>query len=210
MNYTELKTAIQEYAENTETTFVSNLDTFIRQAEERINHSLRLPDFKKNSTGTTTASNPYLALPPDYLASFSLASIVAGVHDYLLYKDVAFLREAFPLAATEGTPRFYAQWDDDTLLLAPTPNANLTMELHYFADPPSIVTSTTSWVGDNAESMLLYGCLVEAYTFMKGEPDLIELYDTRYKEALDRFKDLGEARSRKDAFREIELMRPPT
>lgn len=210
MNYTQLKTLIQDYTENDETTFVATLDDFIRQAEERISHAMRLPDFRKNSTGTTSSGNSYLALPPDYLAAFSLASIVSNVHDFLLYKDVNFIREAFPLAATQGTPRFYGQWDDDTLLLGPTPNGNLTMELHYFAQPPSIVTNTTSWLGDNAESLLLYGCLVEAYTFMKGEPDLIELYETRYKEALDRFKDLGEARSRKDTFRQIELMRPPT
>lgn len=191
MNYTELSTAIQNYTEYAETTFVSQIPTFIRQAEERIFRTILIPELRKNSTATLAAGSQYLARPGDFLVAFSLAIIDAdNEHTYLIDKDVNFIREAYPNAATTGVPRYYAQFDgsntsgDGHFLIAPTPALSYTVELHYYYDPPSIVDSTTSWLGDNAESALLYGALVEAYTFMKGEAELLAQYDKRYNEAL--------------------------
>lgn len=210
MNYTELKSLIQDYTENDETTFVSHLDDFIRQTEERLTHLMRMPYFKKNSTGTATASSRYLSTPSDFLSPFSLAVQVSGSYQFLLPKNVDFIREAYPDPSVEGLPKYYALWDEDTFVLAPTPDQGYTMELYYFAQPASIVTANTSWFGDNMESALLYGCLVEAYTYMKGEQDLVQLYDAKFKEAVTRFKDLGEARTTKDIYRSGELSREPS
>ena len=200
--FTTLKSTLQDYLETTETTFVDNLTVIITQAEDRILKSIQLPDFKKNSTGNTTSGPPYLTCPSDFLAPYSLAVDNSG-YEFLLYKDVNFIREAYPDSTTTGIPKYYSLFDAESFILAPTPNANLTAELHYFYKPESITaaSSGTSWLGDNAESTLLYGCLVEAYTFLKGEPDLLQLYATRYEDALAKLKGLGEGYDTTDSYR---------
>jgi len=202
MNYAELVQAIQDYCENDEATFVSQIPTFVRQAEERINRAVQIPDLRKNVTGTLTASNRFLAQPEDFLSVFSLAVIDDdGDYEFLLPKDVNFVREAYPSTSTSGKPQYYAIFDDDTFILAPTPDSGYNVQLHYYYDPESIVTAGTSWLGDNAETALLYGCLIEAYTFMKGESDMIQLYMARYEEALSHLFNLGEGRNRMDSYR---------
>jgi hypothetical protein len=203
--FTTLKTAIQDYTQNTESTFVTNLPTLIVQAENRIVKSVELPNFRKNVTGTLTSSSPYLSTPTDYLYPFSLAVLDSSSnYEYLLNKDVSFIRQSFPSASTTGTPKFYAQFDDDTFIIAPTPDLNYTVELHYFYIPTSITTSSdgTSWLGTNATEALLYASLVEAYTFMKGEPDILSNYENRFKEALQRLTLESDGYNRKDAFRD--------
>ena len=199
---TTLKTAIQDYLQTTETTFVNNLDVIIKQAEDRILKSVQLPDFRINRTGTMTASNQYLSTPTDFLAPYSLAVDNSG-YEYLIFKDVNFVREAYPSASTTGVPKYYALFDDETFIVGPTPNSGFTVELHYFYRPESITTaaSGTSWLGSNAESSLLSGCLLEAYTFLKGDPDLMQLYATRYEDALGKLKSLGEGYSTTDSYR---------
>ena len=200
--FTTLKQAIQDYLETDETTLVNNLPTIITQAEERILKSVQLPNFRKNVTGTTTQSNSYLETPSDFLSPYSLAVDNSG-YEYLLFKDVNFIRQAYPVAATTGIPKHYALFDNSTFILGPTPNANLTVELHYFYEPESITvaSSGTSWLGSNAENALLYGCLVEAYTFIKGEPDLMQLYQARYETAMQELISLGEGYSTTDSYR---------
>jgi len=203
--FTTLKTAIQDYTQNTESTFVTNLPTLIVQAENRIIKSVELPNFRKNVTGTLTSSSPYLSTPTDYLYPFSLAVLDSSSnYEYLLNKDVSFIRQSFPSASTTGTPKFYAQFDDDTFIIAPTPDSNYTVELHYFYIPTSITTSAdgTSWLGTNATEALLYASLVEAYTFMKGEPDILVNYEKRFQEALQRLTLESDGYNRKDAFRD--------
>ena len=203
--FTTLKTAIQDYTQNTESTFVTNLPTLIVQAENRIIKSVELPNFRKNVTGTLTSGNPYLSTPTDYLYPFSLAVLdSSNNYDYLLNKDVSFIREAYPTASTTGSPKFYAQFDDDTFIVAPAPDANMTDELHYFYIPESITvaSSGTSWLGTNATEALLYSSLVEAYTFMKGEPDILSGYENRFKEALGRLTLESDGYNRRDAYRD--------
>ena len=203
--FTTLKSAIQDYTQNTESTFVSNLPTLIVQAENRIVKSVELPNFRKNVTGTLTSTNPYLSAPTDYLYPSSLAVLDSDSnYSYLLNKDVSFIREAYPSASTTGTPKFYAQFDDDTFIVAPSPSSALTVELHYFYKPTSITESTdgTTWLGTNATEALLYGSLVEAYTFMKGEPDILAGYENRFKEALGKLTLESDGYNRKDAFRD--------
>jgi len=203
--FTTLKTAIQDYTQNTETSFVTNLPTLIVQAENRIIKSVELPNFRQNVTGTLTSGNPYLSTPSDYLYPFSLAVLdSSNNYDYLLNKDVSFIREAYPTASTTGSPKFYAQFDDDTFIVAPTPDANLTVELHYFYIPQSITVASSgeSWLGTNATEALLYASLVEAYTFMKGEPDIMANYEKRFQEALQRLTLESDGYNRKDAFRD--------
>ena len=203
--FTTLKSAIQDYTENTETTFVNDLSIIIVQAENRINSTVQLPDFRSNKTASTSTDNPYLAIPDDFLYPYSLAVLNSdSEYNFLLNKDVNFIREAYPASGSnKGLPKFYAQFDEDHFILGPTPDANYTVELHYFYLPQSITTSSdgTSWLGTNASDALLYGCLVEAYTFMKGEPDIIATYDTRYKEALKQLVIENDGRNRKDAYR---------
>ncbi len=204
MNYTELKQAIQDYTENTETTFVNNLDDFIKQAEQRIYNEVQIPYLRKNVTGAATASNKYLQTPTDFLAPYSMAAILAdGSYEYMLNKDVNWMREAYPDPATTGTPKYYALFDDDTFIMAPTPSTALSIELHYYYYPESITvaSSGTTWLGDNYEQTLLYGSLLEAYTFMKGDADLITLYKGRYDEAMKQLKMLGDGKDRRDAYR---------
>jgi hypothetical protein len=203
--FTTLKTAIQDYTQNTESTFVTNLPTLIVQAENRIIKSVELPNFRQNVTGTLTSGNPYLSTPSDYLYPFSLAVLdSSNNYNYLLNKDVSFIREAYPTASTTGSPKFYAQFDDDTFIVAPTPDANLTVELHYFYIPQSITVASSgeSWLGTNATEALLYASLVEAYTFMKGEPDILSGYENRFKEALGRLTLESDGYNRRDAYRD--------
>ena len=213
MNYTELVQAIKDYTENEETTFVNQIPTFVRQAEERIYRSVMIPELRKNVTASTTAGNQYLARPSDFLAVFSIAVVDgSGNYNYLLDKDVNCIREAYPSSSTQALPQFYGQFDgDDTLgsgnfILGPTPDAAYTVELHYYFDPPSIVSTGTSWLGDNAEAALLYGCLIEAYTYMKGEADMLNLYEQRYQEALAQLGGVG-IRSMRDNYRDGEFIR---
>ena len=200
--YDQLKTAIQDYTENDETTFVSQIPTFVRQAEERINRSVLIPDLRRNVTGNTTSSNRFVNTPSDFLAVFSFAVVdSSNKYQFLLPKDVNFLREAYPQTTTTGTPVYYAIFNDESFIVAPTPDANYTVQLHYYYDPPSIVSSSTSWLGDNAETALLYGTLLEAYSFMKGEADLINLYAKRYEEAIAQLYNLGKGLNRSDSYR---------
>ena len=200
--FTTLKSAMQDYLQNTETTFVDSLPTIIVQAENRILKSVQLPDFRKNTTGTMTSDNAYLSTPTDFMAPYSLALDNSG-YEFLIFKDVNFIREAYPVSTTTATPKYYGLFDDDSFILGPTPNSNYSVELHYFYKPTSITTSGdgTSWLGDNAETVLLYGCLVEGYTFMKGEPDLLAAYEKQYQDALMHLKSLGEGYSTTDSYR---------
>lgn len=207
MNYTQLSQALQDYLETSETSFVSNIPTFVRQAEERIYRTVQIPELRKNATATTTANNRYLARPTDFLAPFSLAVIDAlGNYTYLLEKDMSFIREAYPNPTTTAMPKYYAQYDGDfptltgNFLLGPTPNAAYSVEMQYYYDPPSIVTSGTSWLGENAESALLYGSLLEAYTYLKGDPDMLAHYTNRYNEAMLQLFGI-DLRSNRDDYR---------
>lgn len=200
--YTTLTQAIKDYTENTETTFVSNIPVFVKTTEEQLLRSIQLPDFRKNVTGTLTQSNQYLATPSDFLYPYSLAIDNSG-YEFLIFKDVNFIREAFPASATTGVPKYYGQFDDDFFIVAPTPSSGFDVELHYFYIPQSITASSdgTSWLGTNASEVLLYASLVEAYTFMKGEPDIMSNYENRFKEALGRLTLESDSYNRKDAYR---------
>lgn len=197
-----LKTAIQDYTDNTETSFVTNLPNFIKAAEERIFKNVDLEVFRKNVTTAFTSSDKFLSLPTDYLASFSLQITTSGSEDFLLQKDVNFLQEAFNASTSTGVPRFYAQFDINNFIVAPTPNSNYAVELHYYYRPASLTAgadSGTTWLSTNAPFALLFGSLVDAYLFMKGEPDLIQQYEKRFMDQLTRLKDYGEARENEDA-----------
>jgi len=203
--YSTLKSAIQNYTDSTETTFVANLDNFIKAAEQRILNSIDLQYFRKNVTGTVTANDQYLGVPTDYLASFSLSVISSSNKEFLLEKDVNFVQSINPNSATTGTPKYYAFFDINNFILAPTPSANAVAELHYFYRPDSLTAggdSGTTWLSTNAPNAMLYGSLVEAYIYLKGEPDLMKLYTDRFMESLVRLKDYGEARENSDAYRQ--------
>tara|TARA_R110000744_G_scaffold10284_2_gene32078 strand:+ start:970 stop:1614 length:645 start_codon:yes stop_codon:yes gene_type:complete len=201
--FTTLKTAIEDYTQNTETTFVSQLSRFILNAEERILKECQLDVFRKNSQGTVSSGNSYLQKPTDFLSQNSLSVINSSNKEFLLYKQVTMLQDYTPNSATTGTPKYYADWDEVTFLLAPTPDSNYTVELHYFYRPTSITTSAdgTSWLGTNAELALLYGSLLEAYTFMKGEADVLQIYNGRFQESLQWLKNLGEGLQTRDQYR---------
>lgn len=200
--YTTLKTAIQDYLQTTETSFVTNLPTFITQAEERILRTVQLPDFRKNVTGTLTSGDQYLAMPSDFLSQYSLAIDNTG-YEYLLFKDANFIRESFPSSSTQGVPKYYGIFDDANFIIGPTPNANFAVELHYLYKPASITTdpSGTSWLGTNAENALLYGSLIEAYVYLKGDPDMMSLYQSKFDESLAQLKILGEGFNTTDNYR---------
>lgn len=223
MNYTELFNTIQSYTENnfpdftladgsTETT-AEQINRFIRQAEQRIYNSVQFPSLRKNVTGVSVSGNKYLSAPEDFLAVYSLAAIDAlGNYEYLLNKDVNFIRQAYPNPTSDtGIPKYYALFGpvisgssittELSLILGPTPDAAYSMELHYYYYPESIVTAGTTWLGDNFDTVLLYGCLIEAYTFMKGETDMLSMYENKYKEALGLAKRLGDGMERQDAYR---------
>jgi len=202
ITYSQLRQGIQDYLEDTETTFVDNLDRIIRNAEDRILHLVNIPDFRKNATSSTSVSGRLLATPEDFLSPHSIELNDGTDWEYLLNKDVNFIDAAFP-ARTSGVPRFYAVWDDDNFLLGPTPDAAYTVELHYYARPTSIVDSGdgTSWLGNQAENALLYASIVEAYTFLKGEQDLMQVYEGRFQEAMSRLSNLGVKSQMKDDYR---------
>jgi hypothetical protein len=211
MNYTQLVAQIQDYTENQFTTTVIN--TFITQAEQRIYNTVQLPALRKNVTGTTTSGNKYLAIPTGWLATFSLAVINAdNEYLYLLNKDVNFIRQSFPDTDSDfyGVPQYYAVFDQNTFILGPTPDANYSMELHYFYYPESITTVVggQTWLGDNFSSVLLYGSLLEAYTYMKGEKDVLDNYRVRYDEAMLLLKQLADGKDRQDAYRSGQVRYP--
>lgn len=202
MNYATLSQLLQDYTQNYSSEFVAAIPEIVKLAEDRIYQSVQIPSLKKNSTSAFVSGNKYLAQPDDFLAPYSMAvKSASGVYSYLLEKEVGFINEAYPDPSITGVPRYYAIFTDDTFVVAPTPNANLQVELHYFYEPESIVTAGTSWLGDNVESVLFYGSLVEAYTYMKGEADLIALYKGRYDESIARLKMLGEGMGKRDNFR---------
>jgi hypothetical protein len=229
MNYSELVTAIQTYTENNfptttlaDSTVVSSttqINRLITQAEQRIYNSVQFPSIRKNQYSAITANNKYVSLPDDFLSVYSLALVTGvtnsnldtGTFEYLLNKDVNFIRQAYPTPNSTGEPKYYALFgpringvtitNELSLILGPTPDASYYVELHYYYYPESITTAVTTWLGDNFDTVLLYGALVEAYTYMKGEADLIALYDTKYKEALALAKRLGDGMERQDAYR---------
>ena len=217
MNYSSLVAAVSSYSENTFPTVDMNM--FITQAEKRIYNTVQIPSLRKNVTGSTTTNNKYLQCPTDFLSAFSLAAInpTTGAYTFLLNKDVNFIREVFPTPTSTGAPKYYALFgprsDNEaelTFILGPTPNAVYSTELHYFYYPESIVTASNTWLSDNYDPVLLYGTLVEAYTYMKGEPDMIGLYDGKYKEALGQLKRLGDGLERQDAYRSGQARIPVT
>lgn len=225
MNYAQLTATIEDYTENTFT--ATELATFVQNAEQRIYNSIQFPALRKNVTGSLTSGNKYLSAPSDFLSVFSLAVIDSGDYYYLLDKDVNFIREAYPNSTTAtGIPQYYAIFGPTTtsvppvtptnelsFILGPTPNSNYTVELHYFYYPVSMSDtvnnpSGTSWLGDNFDSVLLYGSLLEAYVFMKGEQDLMAKYQQRYDEALALAKQLGDGKNRQDAYRNGQVRYP--
>ena len=225
MNYSELFTQIQTYTENqfpdtfvqvttggsqTNVNAVTQINTFIMQAEERIYNTVQIPSLRKNVTGNCSSTSKYLACPNDYLSTYSLAIInTDGTYEYLLNKDVNFIRQSYPDPTATGLPRYYALFgsrlndpNELTFILGPSPGINYGVELHYFYYPESIVTAGTSWLGDNYSPVLLYGSLVEAYTYMKGEADMVTLYNSKYNEALAQLNRLGTGLERGDAYRD--------
>lgn len=225
MNYQELFDAIQSYTENNfpsftlssggEDTTTEQIDRFIRQAEQRVYNTVQIANLRKNVLGVITSGNKYLSCPSDFLSVYSVAVIDgSGAYEYLLNKDVNFIRQSYPQPTDTGLPKYYALFGPTTtnatppvittelsLLLGPTPDTSYNVELHYYYYPESIVTAGTTWLGDNFDSVLLYGALVEAYTFMKGEADMMALYNGKYQEALGLLKGLGDGKQRQDAYR---------
>ncbi len=203
MNYTQLSQLIQDYCQSTETSFVANIPTFVQVAEQRIYNTVQLPALRKNVTGSMSNGNQYMSLPTDWLSTFSIAVIdgTTGEYEYLLNKDVNYIRAAYPPPTSTGKPAYYAIFDNTTMLLGPTPDANYTAELHYYYYPVSIVTAGTSWLGNNFDSVLLYGSLREAYTYLKGEADMVQYYEQKYQEGLGQLKRLGDGLDRQDAYR---------
>lgn len=212
MNYTQLSQLIQDYVQSTETSFVANIPTFVEVAEQRIYNTVQLPALRKNVTGAMSSGNQYMSLPSDWLSTFSMAVIdnVTNEYEYLLNKDVNFIRASYPTVAATGKPKYYAIFDAGTMLLGPTPNGNYTAELHYYYYPVSITTAGTSWLGDNFDSVLLYGSLREAYTYLKGEADMVTYYEQKYQEALGQLKRLGDGLDRQDAYRSGQVRIPVT
>jgi len=216
MNYAQLVTAIEEYTETSEATFVSQIPNFVQLAEERIYNTVDLPSLRRNVTGTLTINNKYLSTPGDFLSVYSLAVInAAGEYEYLLNKDVNFIRQAYPQPTDTGIPKYYAIFGPTsssltelTIILGPTPDAAYSVEFHYFYYPESIVTASTSWIGDNFESALLYGALREAVIFQKGEQDMVAYYEKMYMESLGLLKNLGDGKLRRDAYRSGQLRLP--
>lgn len=207
MNYAELKTNIQDICENSFTD--AQLAMFTEQAEQKIYNTVQIPALRRNQTGTLTTGNSYLATPSDYLYTFSLAVVDGdGDYHYLLNKDVNFIREAYPAAASQGLPKHYANFNDTAFLLGPTPNAAYTVELHYGYYPESIVTAGTTWLGDEFDSALLNGALVEAIRFMKGEQDMINTYNQMYVLAIGLLKNLGDGKLRADTYRSGQVRNP--
>ena len=200
MNYTELKTNIEDICENSFTD--DQLAMFTQQAEQKIYNTVQIPALRKNVTGTLSADNKYLSTPSDFLWSYSLAVVDgSGVYHFLLNKDVNFMREAYPNPTDTGLPKHYAYFDDNTFIVGPTPDSSYSSELHYGYYPQSIVTAGTTWLGDEFDSALLNGALIEAIRFMKGEPDIVAMYEKLYLQAITLLKSLGDGKLREDAYR---------
>ena len=222
MNYAELSAAIQSYSETDEPLFIDNIPLFVQVAEQRIYNSVQLSYLRKNVTGTTTPSNKYLSTPSDFLSVYSVAAIKAnGEYEYLLNKDVNFIRQAYPSPTDTGLPKYYAIFGPTTtagsppaitneisLILGPTPDASYSVELHYFFYPESIVTAGTTWLGDNFDSALLYGAMREAAIFQRQEQDVVANYEAKYQEALMLLKQLGDGKERQDAYRSGQVRYP--
>lgn len=216
MNYTQLTAAIRGFAENDfpdtvgQFTSASQIATFVQNAEQKIYNGVQILALRKNVTGFTTANNKYLGAPVDWLSTFSLAVIdpVTGEYSYLLDKDVNFIRESFPFPAVSGKPQYYSLWDENTFFLGPTPDASYQVELHYFYYPESIVTAGTSWLGDNFDTALIYGALIEAAVFMKSEDDIMAKYTTQFDTAMTLLKQLSEGKNRSDAYRNGQVRVP--
>lgn len=216
MNYAALSANIQAYTENTEANFIAEIPVFVQQAEQRIYNTVQFPSIRKNVTGVMSTGNKYLACPTDFLAVYSMAVITdvaggnlnTGTYEYLLNKDVNYIRQAYPVPNDTGEPKYYALFGPQStnaaelsFIIGPTPDQNYNVELHYYYYPESILTAGTTWLGDNFDSVLLYGSLVEAYTYMKGEQDIMMFYNTKYQEALALAKRLGDGMERQDAYR---------
>jgi hypothetical protein len=211
MTYAELKSLIQNYLQNTETSFTTYLPDMIKQAEDRILENVQLPVFRKNQSGAVTSGNQYLGIPSDFLAPYSLSYTSSSNQTFLINKDVNWIREVYPNASTEGEPEYYAIFSNDYFIVAPTPDSGYTVELHYFYRPASITAgedSESTWLSTNAPAALLYACLIEGYVYMKGEQDMMSVYNARYESALGRLKVMGDARDRKDAYRSGQLTIP--
>lgn len=214
MNYSELVTSVQSYCENTFPT--ADMNTFIQQAEQRIYNTVQIANLRKNMTGTLATGNKYLACPSDFLSAYSLAVVDAnGDYQYLLNKDVNFIREAYPSASAIGLPKYYAIFGPQSsdvkelsFILGPTPSSNFTVELHFYYYPESIVTAGQTWLGDNFDSALLNGTMVEAIRFMKGEQDLVQLYQNMYLQSIALLKNLGDGKQRMDAYRDGQVRVP--
>ena len=202
---TTLTASVQEWTQNDESTFVAEIPFFIKNAEERIFKVVDLEYFRKNVTGVMTSGNKFLQKPSDWLANFSLSFVNSSSENvFLLQKDVNYLQEFHPNPSSTGTPRFYASFDVNNFIIAPTPNSNFNVEVHYYYRPASLTTddSGSTWISRNAPDALLYATLIEAYTFMKGENDLLQLYTARFTEAISRLKIYAEAKENTDAYRE--------
>lgn len=225
MDYSTLFITIKGYIENdfpdtvfygsdgttvTTLTSVEQINTFIELAEERVYNSVQIPAIRKNQTGYMTSGNKYLSLPSDWLATFSLSVItpVTGAQTFLLNKDVNYIREAFPVPSDAGTPTHYAQFSDYSLIIGPTPDASYQVELHYYYYPETIVTAGSTWLGNNFETVLLYGALREAAVFTKGEADMVANYEGKYQESLALLKQLGDGKDRRDAYRSGQVRIP--
>jgi len=212
VTYTELVEAITSYTQNYEADFVANIPLFVNQTETRVYNTVQIPALRKNVTGVTTNGNKYLSCPSDFLSVFSIAVIDSGNYEYLLNKDVNFLRAAYPNASTTGLPKYYSLFgptvanniitDELSFILAPTPDSAYGVELHYYYYPESIVTATRTWLGDNYDPVLLYGSLVEAYVFMKGEQDMMTYYEKKFQDAMSQLNRLGTGLERGDAYRD--------
>jgi hypothetical protein len=212
VNYAELVAAVSDYTENTFPT--TQMNVFIKQAEQRIYNSVQIANLRKNVVGITATNNKYLACPDDFLSSYSIAVIspTTGAYTFLLNKDVNFIREAYPIPTSTGSPKYYAIFGPTisgptvttelSFILGPTPDAAYSVELHYYYYPESIVSASTTWLGDNFDSALFNGTMLEAITYMKGEPDMVKLYGDRYVQSISLLKNLGDGKQRMDAYRD--------
>ena len=209
MTYAELQTAVQAYLETYETNFETHFPRFVELAEEDIYRRVQLPDLRKNTTSNFVTDDPYLSTPSDYLSTYSMAVIAAGGHNFLIPKDVNFIREAFPFSTTPGLPRYYALFDDDNFIIGPTPNDTYSVELHYFYKPePLSSTNTTTWLSENAENAILFGTIYHGYIFLKGEQDIIAAYKAQFDKAIEDLKVIAEGRNRKDTYRLADRRQP--
>ncbi len=204
MTYTELVDLIQQYLEEDEATFVDNIPVFVKLAEERIYRAVQLQALQKNSTTTLTTGDQYLTLPDDFWSPLEFAVIDTGAQYFLYPKDVSFIRAAYPTVSSTGRPRYYAMFNDTTLIMGPTPDEDYDVEMHYVHKPESIVTATTTWLGTNGEQALLHGSIVEAYKYLKGDKDMMDAYEQGFQEGVLRLKTMAEGQNRSDAYRNAE------